>query len=297
MSTPQAARSGAANRRASLVSRVTPELFLLRQAPTETADLERIRSYEIKSGGKTYKVYRGDTHRHTEFSMDGNNDGSLFQTYRYAIDAASLDYLLVSEHNSNAGPDKEYINWLLQQAVDVHTIPGRFQPFYGYERSISYPDGHRNILFSERGNPTLPITQAEGPSTRRAPPALRVPQGAQRHRHLAHLGDRDGHGLARQRPRGRAARRDLPGRPRLGGVRGRALRRQQREPELGAGRLPARRATFGTPGPRATSSASRPPPTICQRTSPTPARWRKSSRVSLCSTPCGRGTATPPPTT
>lgn len=144
-----------------LVNRVTPELFYFDMAPTEKADLARIRGYQIDVGEKTYKIYRGDTHRHTEFSMDGNNDGSLFQTYRYAIDAARLDYLLVSEHNSNSGPDKEYINWLLQQAVDIHTIPGRFQPFYGYERSISFPDGHRNILFSERGKPTLPITQAE----------------------------------------------------------------------------------------------------------------------------------------
>ena len=144
-----------------LVARTAPELFFHDLAPTESADLARIGSYAVESGGKTYKIYRGDTHRHTEFSMDGNNDGSLFQTYRYAIDAAALDYLLVSEHNSNAGPDKEYINWLLQQFVDVHTIPGRFQPFYGYERSITYPDGHRNILFSERGKPTLPITQAE----------------------------------------------------------------------------------------------------------------------------------------
>ena len=26
--------------------------------------------------------------------MDGNDDGSLVQTYRYAMDAAGLDYLL-----------------------------------------------------------------------------------------------------------------------------------------------------------------------------------------------------------
>ena len=105
-------------------------------APTEAEDLERLRNYEITSAGRTYKIYRGDTHRHTEFSMDGNNDGSLFQTYRYALDAASLDYLLVSEHNFRGGPDIDYINWVLQQAVDVFSVTDRFQPFYGYERSI-----------------------------------------------------------------------------------------------------------------------------------------------------------------
>ena len=130
-------------------------------APTEPEDLDRIRGYEIASAGKTYKIYRGDTHRHTEFSMDGNNDGSLFQTYRYALDAASLDYLLVSEHNFQGGPDNEYINWVLQQAVDVFSVSDRFQPFYGYERSIRFPDGHRNILLPKRGTPTLPILPEE----------------------------------------------------------------------------------------------------------------------------------------
>lgn len=144
-----------------LIPRPKPALTYFDLAPTEPEDLERIGSYEVRSGGKTYKIYRGDTHRHSEISMDGNNDGSLFQTYRYALDAARLDYLLTSEHNTNNGPDKPYINWLLQQTVDVFSVPGRFQAFYGYERSISYPDGHRNVLFAERGNPTLPITPEE----------------------------------------------------------------------------------------------------------------------------------------
>ena len=144
-----------------LVPRRSRKLSFFDQALNEPEDLENIRGYEIESGGKTYKIFRGDTHRHTEFSMDGNNDGSLFQTYRYAIDSANLDYLMVSEHNTNQGPDQPYINWVLQQAVDIHSIAGRFQPFYGYERSITYPDGHRNVLFAKRGNPTLPILPAE----------------------------------------------------------------------------------------------------------------------------------------
>ncbi len=151
-----------------LVARTEPVLYYHDQAPTEIDDLKRLRSYEIESGGKTYKIYRGDTHRHTEFSMDGNNDGTLIQTYRYAIDAASLDYLLASEHNHLGGPDNEYINWLLQQTVDVFSVSGAFQPYYGYERSIRYPDGHRNILFTKRGNPTLPMLPEESDHTKGA---------------------------------------------------------------------------------------------------------------------------------
>jgi hypothetical protein len=148
-------------RAAILQPRRVPEFRVFPVHQGEAEDLAAIRGYTIQSGGKTYRIYRGDTHRHTEFSMDGNNDGSLLDTYRYALDAASLDFLLVSEHNGAGGPDLEYINWLLQQAADVYHTAGTFTPFYGYERSVSYPNGHRNVLFTKRGNPTLPIPVEE----------------------------------------------------------------------------------------------------------------------------------------
>ncbi|MCC6294953.1 MAG: DUF3604 domain-containing protein [Bryobacterales bacterium] len=129
--------------------------------PNERADLDRIHSHVMTVAGRRLKIYRGDIHRHTEFSMDGNNDGSLLDTYRYAMDAAELDFLMVSDHNGAAGPDEPYVNFLLQQMADVFHVPGTFVPFYGYERSVNYPNGHRNVVFTKRGNPTLPIPQAE----------------------------------------------------------------------------------------------------------------------------------------
>ncbi len=140
---------------------VTPQLTVFPAHPNEAADLKRIRDYTIQSGGKTYRIYRGDTHRHTEFSMDGNNDGTLQQTYRYAMDAAELDFLGVSDHNGLGGPDIEYVTWLMQQMSDVLMLPKTFTPLYAYERSVAYPNGHRNILFARRGNPTLPIPPEE----------------------------------------------------------------------------------------------------------------------------------------
>ncbi|MGH9657544.1 MAG: DUF3604 domain-containing protein, partial [Bryobacteraceae bacterium] len=59
------------------------------------------------------------------------------------------------------GPDLDYVNHLLQQAADLFYTAGRFTPLYAYERSVGYPNGHRNILFATRGNPALPIPQAE----------------------------------------------------------------------------------------------------------------------------------------
>ncbi|HUQ91734.1 MAG TPA: DUF3604 domain-containing protein [Bryobacteraceae bacterium] len=144
-----------------LTERVQPPLKTFPTHYEEAKDLARIHGYTLSSGGRNYKIYRGDTHRHTEFSMDGNNDGSLLDAYRYAMDAAELDFMLVSEHNGLGGPDRPYINWILQQTVDVFSVAGKFTPFYGYERSVVYPNGHRNILFTNRGNPTLPIPPEE----------------------------------------------------------------------------------------------------------------------------------------
>ncbi|MEK7406863.1 MAG: DUF3604 domain-containing protein [Acidobacteriota bacterium] len=144
-----------------LKARTIPQLKVNPVHAREGEDLARIRQYAIESGGNSYRIYRGDTHRHTEFSMDGNNDGTLLDCYRYALDAASLDFLGVSEHNGAGGPDVEYINWLLQQAADLFMLPKTFTPLYGYERSVGYPNGHRNVMFARRGNPTLPIPPEE----------------------------------------------------------------------------------------------------------------------------------------
>ena len=44
---------------------------------------------------------------------------------------------------------------------DVLMLPRKFEPIYGYERSLNYPNGHRNVMFSKRGIPTLPIPAEE----------------------------------------------------------------------------------------------------------------------------------------
>ena len=40
-------------------------------------------------------------------------------------------------------------------------MPGNFDPPFSYERSVSYPEGHRNCVFAKRGIrslPRLPLT-------------------------------------------------------------------------------------------------------------------------------------------
>jgi len=127
--------------------------------PNEAADVARIRGYRAKVGGNTWRLVRGDIHRHTDLSWDGNRDGSLDDSYRYALDAAAFDYLGVCDHQ--AGESIPYNWWRIQKAADMYTIQDRFSPIYSYERSLKWPNGHRNVFFATRGNPILAIPRDE----------------------------------------------------------------------------------------------------------------------------------------
>ncbi|HEY7309286.1 MAG TPA: hypothetical protein VH643_08025 [Gemmataceae bacterium] len=120
----------------------------------EQEDLKRIRDYRIETGGKKYQLLRGEFHRHTEISWDGGPDGSLEDMFRYAIDAAALDWIGNGDHDNGGG--REYSWWLTQKLTDAYTVKDRFTPLFCYERSVSYPHGHRNCLFAQRGVRTLP---------------------------------------------------------------------------------------------------------------------------------------------
>jgi len=133
--------------------RKLPDIKLVH--PREKEQVARIRSYKIVASGKTYKIYRGDLHRHTDISTDGPGDGSLMDLHRYALDAAAFDYIMVGDHNM--GQDNEYCWWRTQHSNDLYTMPGSFLSMYGYERSVKYPNGHRNIIWAERGHRTLPL--------------------------------------------------------------------------------------------------------------------------------------------
>ncbi len=127
--------------------------------PREQQQLAEIQKARILAAGKTYRIVRGDMHRHTDISFDGDLDGSIWDFYRYTIDAAGFEYSALTEHNS--GDDIEYFWWIVQKSNDLFYVPNRFTPIYAYERSLAYPNGHRNILFAQRGVRTLPRTKEE----------------------------------------------------------------------------------------------------------------------------------------
>jgi hypothetical protein len=127
--------------------------------PNESEDVRRVRAYRYSIGGKQYRILRGDFHRHTELSGDGAGDGMLEDNYRYTLDAAAMDIGYVSDHQM--GQNEDYNWWITQKSNDLYYMPERFVPMYGYERSVPYPNGHRNLIWAERGKPVLKISPEE----------------------------------------------------------------------------------------------------------------------------------------
>lgn len=120
----------------------------------EREEVKAIRDYRANIAGAELRILRGEFHRHTEISGDGGNDGPLEDMWRYGIDAASMDWLGNGDHDNGNG--REYTWWLTQKSTDAFMLPGSFTPMFSYERSVSYPEGHRNCVFAQRGVRTLP---------------------------------------------------------------------------------------------------------------------------------------------
>ena len=128
-------------------------------APATTFDRARIAAlqalHEYRGGPeRNLRIVRGEFHRHSEISMDGGNDGTLFDQWRYILDAVALDWVGCCDHDNGGG--REYSWWITQKLTDVFYAPGKFAPMFSYERSVAYPDGHRNVIFVQRGIHTLP---------------------------------------------------------------------------------------------------------------------------------------------
>jgi len=121
-----------------------------------------VKNFRPTVNGQPYQLVRGDFHRHTEISSDGARDGPLIDSYRYFIDAASLDWVGCCDHDNGAA--REYTWWLMQKFSDAYLLGTKFVPMYYYERSVNYPEGHRNIVFQKRGIRPLPRLPLSSPT-------------------------------------------------------------------------------------------------------------------------------------
>jgi len=121
-------------------------------------------SYRPTVNGQRLQLVRGDFHRHTELSFDGRGDGPLIDSYRYFVDAASLGWVGCCDHDN--GDAREYTWWLIQKFSDAYLLGSKLIPMYYYERSVSYPEGHRNVVFAQRGVRPLPRLPLSSPDQR-----------------------------------------------------------------------------------------------------------------------------------
>jgi hypothetical protein len=124
--------------------------------------ISKLHDYRVKGAAGDLKLVRGEFHRHSEISYDGALDGTLLDQWRYILDAVGLDWVGCCDHDN--GGAREYTWWTTQKLTDMFYTPGKFTPMFSYERSVAYPEGHRNVIFAQRGVrplPRLPITKAE----------------------------------------------------------------------------------------------------------------------------------------
>ena len=117
--------------------------------PDEIAQVTQIRTKRVRVAGQTLRFLRGEFHRHTEFSAHRDWDGPFEEVWRYGLDVADMDWIGPGDHDYAVGQD--YMWWLQQKAADMYHNPGEFSAMFTYERSVSYPSGHRNVILPRRG--------------------------------------------------------------------------------------------------------------------------------------------------
>ena len=102
------------------------------------------------------------------------------------IDAASMDFGASTDHQ---GGSHDYWWWYSQKMTDMYHIPGAYVSLFGFERSVPYPGGHHNVLYSNRSGRVIPYFMRGGVSQYRLgaspqgdEPGVTSPPGAERGR-------------------------------------------------------------------------------------------------------------------
>jgi len=102
-------------------------------------------------GDTEYRVYFGDLHRHTDLSLCRVYfDGSIDDAYRYATEAAELDFLGITDHARDLGNGdvRSQIWWRSLKEVARHRLGDTFFPLVAYERSHGETD-HNVVTLRE----------------------------------------------------------------------------------------------------------------------------------------------------
>lgn len=116
-----------------------PAAAVAAAAPSEVPDPPRAATV----GKTTYQLVFGDLHRHTDLSLCFPFvDGSIDDTYRYAVDVARLDFLGITDHTRDIdhGDALSQLWWRCTKEVTRHRLAGVFVPYFAYERSHGATD-------------------------------------------------------------------------------------------------------------------------------------------------------------
>ncbi len=107
---------------------------------------------KAKVGDKTYQLFYGDLHRHTDLSLCRVPvDGTMDDAYRYATEVAGLDFLGITDHTRDIamGNPLSLLWWRCRKEVYRHQLGApknrAFTPFYSYERSHGNTADHNVI--------------------------------------------------------------------------------------------------------------------------------------------------------
>ena len=135
--------------------------------PNEARDVARFRAYRFEHEGKKLRMVRGEFHRHTEYTAHRDGDGLLEDAWRYGHDAGNLDWMGNGDHDN--GHHDEYSWWQIQKTADIMHHGSEFVAVQSYERSVKYPDGHRNVIFPKRGIRPMPRGNFDGTEEKGTP--------------------------------------------------------------------------------------------------------------------------------
>ena len=114
--------------------------------------------YSVKAGGKTYTLFWGDTHRHSNVSRCSVGlEPTPDDLYRYGDDICNYDFFALSDHGEQfqdtTADSSQYYWWLNLKLADLYHVPKQMSVLYNYEWTMDFPHGHHNVLFP--GRPTL----------------------------------------------------------------------------------------------------------------------------------------------
>lgn len=110
--------------------------------------------YQTTFQEKTYQVYFGDLHIHSEFSGCGRRNSEIQQSQHYTRFIRGLDFMCTIDHAEHLNDH----NWHVTQLVsERYNEPGEFVTFTGFEWTSEFDAGgnlfrgHYNVIFRDVG--------------------------------------------------------------------------------------------------------------------------------------------------